>query len=103
MKGMHHAWHIAQQGKYEIEPKLAAQTDSTKHTERWQYSSKDYLHGTRNHGSHGAFLSEGRCHTCRLIPGQSTGFPPRMKCKFYTKAPGCPRHRTHGKHRTSVL
>jgi hypothetical protein len=74
MKGMHHAWYIAQQGKYEIEPKLAAQTDGTKHTKRWQYSSKDHLHGTRNHGSHGAFLSEGRCRTSRLIPDSPLAF-----------------------------
>jgi hypothetical protein len=56
MESVHHARHITQQGKHEIEPKLASQTDGTKHTERWQYSGKDHLHGTRNHGSHEHFF-----------------------------------------------
>src|SRR6266704_668326 len=97
MERVHHARHIAQQGKHEIEPKLASQTDGTKHTERRQYSSTDHLHGTRNHGSHGALLSEDRCRASRLVPGQSAGFPSYRECKFYTTAPGCPRHRTYGK------
>jgi len=31
VEGMDDARHIAQQGEYEIEPKLASQTDCTKH------------------------------------------------------------------------
>src|SRR5215831_5286750 len=75
MESVHHARHIAQQGKHEIEPKLASQTDGTKHAKRRQYSGKDHLHGTRNHGSHGALLSEGKCRASRLVPGQSASFP----------------------------
>src|SRR5215510_12203794 len=75
MEGVHYTRHIAQQGKHEIEPKLAAQTDDTKYTERWQYSGKDHLHGTRNHGSHGALLSECRHRMSGLVPGSCTGFP----------------------------
>src|SRR5262245_46894302 len=75
MESVYHAWHIAQQGKHEIEPKLTAQTDSKKHTERWQYSGKDHLRGTRNRGSHGAFLSECGRRTSGLVSGQSAGFP----------------------------
>src|SRR5215471_11672795 len=74
MEGVYHAWHIAQQGKHEIEPKLTAQTDSKKHTERWQYSGKDHLRGTRNRGSHGALLSECGRRASGLVPRPSAGF-----------------------------
>src|SRR5262249_17979903 len=90
MEGVYHAWHIAQQGEHEIEPKLTAQADSKKHTERWQYSGKDYLRGTRNRGSHGALLSECGRRASGLVPRPSAGFLFAWGCKFYTTVLGCP-------------
>src|SRR6266581_3989789 len=90
MERVHHARHITQQGKHEIEPKLASQTDSIKHTERRQYSGTDHLHGTRNHGSHGALLSEGRWRTSRLVPRQSAGFPLASNANSIPQRPAAP-------------
>src|SRR5215510_7241974 len=90
MEGVYHARHIAQQGKYQIEPKLAAQTNGTKHTERWQYSGKDHLRGTRDHGSHGALLSECRRRTSGLVPGQFAGFPFTWNANSIPQCPAAP-------------
>src|SRR2546428_9716098 len=90
MESVHHARHIAQQGKHEIEPKLASQTDGTKHTERRQYSGKDHLQGTRNHRSHGALLSAGRCRASRPVSGQSAGFPFTWSANSIPQRPAAP-------------
>src|SRR5215467_13289615 len=90
MERVHHARHISQQGKHEIEPKLASQTDGTKHTERRQYSSKDHLHRTRNHGSHGALLSEGRGRASTSVPGQFAGFPSIWNANSIPQRPTAP-------------
>jgi hypothetical protein len=102
MEGVHNTRHIAQQGKHEIKPKLASQTDGTKHTERWQYNSKDYLDGTRNHGSHEALLFKCKHRTRGLVPGQSTGFPSHGMQILYHSAQ-MPKHRAYGKRLIGVL
>src|SRR3954454_24880585 len=90
MEGMHHARYIAQQSEHEIEPELAAQTDGAKHTKRWQDSSKDYVHGTQNHGSHGALLSECRRLTRGLVPGPSTDFLLAWSANSMPQRPAAP-------------